>query len=409
MNLMGKRLAVIKLLLGGRHLLPILLTVNSGWASVQPIRVRVLDNAPEIQVRGADRPGALEWKVSCRHHTVQLLPLGSTLEPQKSVRQSSVVFHPRGERISVNRREYRGEIEVRSQGDACEVIDHLSVESYLRGVVNSEVSAQWSEESLAAQVIAARTYAYYQIEVAAGKKSRFDLDASVKDQVYEGSLKENLRSTQIVDRTQGLILSAHRGARPDPIKAFYHSTCGGETELPGKVWGGSYRGFKRKVACPFCRTSPAYSWSLELTSGDIVDAMQRGIGSSGSPSGWPKIPRDLFQAKNLLEVRPMSGFFNGRVGEVMTVWKGSATRFTLKLNASRFREWIGFSKLKSTWFQVQPRVLSDGGKDWVFQGRGNGHGVGMCQWGVKEMGAKGYRYASILHYYYPDAVLKKVW
>ena len=43
-----------------------------------------------------------------------------------------------------------------------------------------------------------------------------------------------------------------------------------------------------------------------------------------------------------------------------------------------------------------------------FSGSGNGHGVGLCQWGTKQRALDGFSYGEILSYYYPGAVLKKL-
>jgi stage II sporulation protein D len=412
-------------------LLLVFLTVNAAHAFISTpfgaaekrVRVRILEKAPGVQIRGATLVGlnalrqegleGLNWDLTCDRGSIQWVALNGKKKIKSGLLRSPVLFRPRLELSAVDQRDYRGEIEVRSRGSSCEVIDHLNLESYLKSVVNSEASAQWSEEALAAQVIAARTYAYYQIRSSAAKNAVFDLDANVKDQVYGGAIQENARSSAIVERTQGLILAASRGAHPAPIKAFYHSTCGGETELPEKVWGGKYPGFKRRVACPFCRFSPVYSWRLELSASEIAEAMLKEYGSSDRPAGWAKVSSDLFKAENLVEIHPWVGANQQRTSDLLTLWRGHTGRVALKLSASRFRELVGYSKLKSTWFQVQPqpqsKVIAGNLKNWLFQGRGSGHGVGMCQWGVKEMGAKGYRYASILQHYYPDAILRKLW
>jgi stage II sporulation protein D len=350
-----------------------------------------------------------DWILTCKAGGVQWIDVNPKNGTRKGVLPSPVFFRSSSEIVLVNQHEYRGQIEVRSRHGACEVIDHLSVENYLRGVVNSEVSAGWSEEALAAQVVAARTYAYYQISAGALKKFGFDVDSSVKDQMYEGMLKENIRSSRIVEQTQGEVLTASQGSRLYPIKAFYHSTCGGETELPERVWDKKYTGFKRRVACPFCRTSPTYFWSLELSPSEIASAVLRGVDQSLRPVSWSRVPRQLFKAQNLLAIQSWSGSDHQRTSDVLTVWQGRGSRVALKVSAAQLREWIGFSRMRSAWFQIRPRILGSGLKAWVFQGRGNGHGVGMCQWGVKEMGAKGYRYASILRHYYPDAILRKLW
>ncbi len=65
----------------------------------------------------------------------------------------------------------------------------------------------------------------------------------------------------------------------------------------------------------------------------------------------------------------------------------------------------GLSFFRSTAFQVR----SLGEKGWRFEGKGSGHGVGLCQWGAKVMGEKGLKSDRILRFYYPDAVLRKLW
>ena len=57
---------------------------------------------------------------------------------------------------------------------------------------------------------------------------------------------------------------------------------------------------------------------------------------------------------------------------------------------------MGYTTIPSTRFRVE-RI----GREVVLSGKGAGHAVGLCQWGAKEMAELGYRYESILQYYYP--------
>ena len=88
-----------------------------------------------------------------------------------------------------------------------------------------------------------------------------------------------------------------------------------------------------------------------------------------------------------------------RVGELSVEFENHFPEF---MNSQQFREVVGFDKIKSTrftWKTVGPNI--------VFSGKGNGHGVGMCQWGVKTLALRGRKYTEILKHYYPKAVLKK--
>ena len=51
----------------------------------------------------------------------------------------------------------------------------------------------------------------------------------------------------------------------------------------------------------------------------------------------------------------------------------------------------------------------DGDKpeEFVLNGAGWGHGVGLCQIGAAVMGERGYKYADILTHYFPGASIDK--
>jgi stage II sporulation protein D len=247
-------------------------------------------------------------------------------------------------------------------------------------------------------------------------RRHYDVDATVRDQVYDGSIKEDLKAQRLVERTRGWVLTVGDAARPTPLKAFYHSTCGGVTELPERVWGNSFAGFKHAVRCPFCGRSPAFNWKLDLTAADVVEAFRRAVQGSDEPSpdwarSWPRSWRQAVAARRLLDLRVRSRDPQGRVDEVITSWAytdpatGRPALAELSLTGARLREWVGPSRLRSAAFEVLARTRGA----WRISGRGNGHGVGMCQWGAKTMGERGYKTASILKYYYPDAVLRKLW
>lgn len=304
---------------------------------------------------------------------------------------------------------YRDEINIYAIGDQCEVVNVLDLEKYLDGLVNSEFSSSWNEESIEAQVVAARTYAYYQIQEAKFRKgSHFDLDATVKDQVYNGSLRENFHSSRAAAKTKGVILTSELGNTIFPIKAYYHSTCGGFTELPENVWGKASPGFTKKVPCPYCSSSPRYRWNLDLQSKDISSAIVKGIQTEGILPGWPKQAFRVLQQNRLLDVRITQLDQDGRVARLTTVWADGKTVLELPVGGARFRDWMGAGRFRSTWFQLISVGRGEGSR-WHFRGRGNGHGVGLCQWGAKTMGEKGFKMANILKHYYPDAALRKLW
>ncbi len=290
---------------------------------------------------------------------------------------STVKVSSLGGFIRVGGRQLRDEVYVYSLNGECVVVNHVDLEKYVAGLLNSEMSASWNLETLKAQAIAARTYAIFQMSEAQKGGRPFDLESSVKDQVYEGAHRERHKALQAALQTSGRIL-VHNDK---PIKAFYHSTCGGHTTSTDKVWGFK-SDYITPVRCGFCHVSPRYRWSHRVTAATLEKAFKK------------------------------RGLLNGRLGEIKVLRRASMGRVleveyldnkkTRKLEGAKFREMVGYGELRSTGFD-----LSRVGSDYVFKGSGAGHGVGMCQWGAKTMGERGYDAAQILKKYYPLASITK--
>ena len=391
------------------------------------IRVRLAEAAPGVSIHGYDLTirehsehgktvgppfeksfdRTSSWEIRCQDGFVRAIQGGGK---QSLELKAPISIESQGGFLLFHGKPYREEIRVFSNGSLCEVVNVLDLEKYLDGLVNAEFSSNWNSEAIAAQVVAARTYALYQIRMATQEAgSHFDVDATTKDQVYDGSIKEDYRASRSVDRTRGLVLGvqvAQNGFMP--LKAFYHSTCGGVTELPENVWGRRQAGFKHPVRCPFCNHSPVFHWELDLNSNDITEALLRGGKLDGIQPGWPRNWLQVLRSGTLTDVQPGALDAAGRVSKTVTVWSFTNRLIELPVPGAKFREWIGAGKLRSMAFQIVPqRGLAS--NHWHLEGHGNGHGVGMCQWGAKIMGEKGYKMAAILRLYYPDAILRKLW
>lgn len=288
--------------------------------------------------------------------------------------------------IRVGQSQYRDDLYVYSFNGDCIAVNHLDLEKYVAGLLNSEMSAKWSLSALMAQAVAARTYAVYQMREAGSTRYRglnapFDLDSSVKDQVYEGAHMERYKAIQAVQLTSGMVLTFQGHA----IKAFYHSTCGGQTETSERVWGVRLP-YIRSVPCPYCVRSPRYNWVYNVSPDDFARRL-RTIG--------------LLRGK-LVSVRVVDRNQLGRAGRVEI--KG--TDGAIVVSATRIRDALGTTRVRSTNFSV---AQNPGGGDFVFVGHGSGHGVGMCQWGAKTLGERGRTYAEILKTYYPAADVTKIY
>ncbi len=353
--------------------------------------------------RGVSVP-ASEWWIDCRDQTLGR----SDANGVRRIPRGGVVISSADGILNLNGKRYPEEIRVYPVDSACIVVNHLPIELYLESVVNSEFNSKWAKEAVEAQVIASRTYAWYQmLEARRDLKKLYDVESSEKDQVYAGLDRVDALGRELVRATRGMILSDKKGR--GPIKAFYHSTCGGSTVVPEQVWGAKVAGFRRGVPCSFCARSPVSEWSLRVSNLDMQTKIERALKSDPdaksalpswfhlNPAAWlltavqPKLALATQTKEQEVELK-----FISRT-------EGRPAR-TASVNAYRFRNWVSPVLMKSTQFQVSMEGVSA-----VFRGRGYGHGVGLCQWGAKAMGERGYKRDQILSHYYPDARLSRQW
>jgi stage II sporulation protein D len=129
--------------------------------------------------------------------------------------------------VRFNDKPYRGRLEVfTNPGGTLTVVNVVSLEDYVRGVVPNELSPGGypALEALKAQAVAARTYAVKNRGNFASQG--FDLLPTTRSQVYGGMATEHPLSTRAVEETRGIV-ATYMG---EPINALYTSTCGGRTE-----------------------------------------------------------------------------------------------------------------------------------------------------------------------------------
>lgn len=249
------------------------------------------------------------------------------------------------------------------------IVNVVDLEEYVAGVVSSEVNPGWHEELLRTQAVAARTYVLYKkLENAA---QPFDVYANVRDQVYTGRQKVNRAVLDAVNRTRGQVLT-YEGR---PIFAVYSSTTAGPTEDAVNVWDKDLP-YLKGVACPFDRKSPWYEWRATIP----FDVVESRLKEEGYSIGW------------LATLTPYGMTAAGRVKDIRILH----SRGELVITGQEFRRVLGYAKVRSTRFVIE-RI----DRHVVLAGKGAGHGVGLCQWGAKEMAELGYPYQSILRYYYP--------
>lgn len=267
-----------------------------------------------------------------------------------------------------------GRLQILPRGKALLVVNEIDLEEYVRGVVPFEMNAGWHPEALKAQAVAARTYGVYQRMMNGARE--YDVVASTQDQVYRGRTQPDPRVQEAVDATSGLVLT-HRNA---PILAAFSSTAAGPTEDAMNVWSKDLP-YLKGVDCPFDTNSPHYQWRAAINLQELERALRR----SGVMVG------------TIATVTPFSYSRAGRVTGVRILH----SRGELVLRGEDLRRAVGYTAIPSALFEVESM-----GREVVLAGRGSGHGVGLCQWGAKELAELGYSFGAILHYYFPGTQLQ---
>ncbi len=374
------RLPIIRYILVLLLLLPVSMSrIGIGMTDAatldETIRIAIVKSAQEVTVAG---DGLL---ISSGTGEAVVLSLPVTVRPVKDGVVAEGKFFRRlvfsaSTAVIVNNKPYRGLAELSNSEKGVLVVNQLPLEDYLVGLINCEISSAWPIEAVKAQAVIARTYALNR--KAARAKALYHMESTVIDQVYDGCLIEDSRARRAVTETEGQVLS-YGGA---VIQAFYHSTCGGRTEAAENVWG-SPLPYLKGVECQYCLTSLAASaWEQKLSMFEIEDRLRlAGHKLSG-----------------LTEIKPGALNSRGRLKNVVLV----ASKGTLSLTGDQFRKAIGYGIIKSTRFSIKSSP-----SEITFSGVGNGHGVGLCQWGAKQRALDGFGYVEILSYYYPGTDLKK--
>lgn len=306
-------------------------------------------------------------------------------------------------------RSFRGRLEIRATDKGLTVINVLSLEEYLYSVVPSEMPADWPDEALKAQVIAARTEALHKLKRHAAQG--YDLCSTVHCQSYTGVEQETPRIDLLVDRTRGLVMT-HDGKI---IDAIYSSSCGGHTQ--DNIFGGTdepylkgrsdledgavqfpmtpfmlERWLKASDWKAFCNESgyarPSdFRWTRSYASADL-DAL-------AGPLGVGHVQRI-----HVLKREP-----SGHISALEIIGDRSSATLNGELT---IRSALG--KLRSSLFEVEVKfdARRHEPERFIFFGGGWGHGVGLCQTGAAGMAGEGKTCREILTHYFCGIDLKKI-
>ncbi len=254
-----------------------------------------------------------------------------------------------------------------------EKVLELRLEDYVAGVVSGEMPASFPPEALKAQAVAARSYALTRrIEARAAGRS-WDVGAGVLSQVF--SEKPSAAARAAAEATVGEVLVAGM----EPVEAYFHAACGGWTE-GGLAALGRDLPYLSSVECGACGGAPGVRWKVRVGSREL----SRAAGLPGNATAARISARSTTGRAERLEVEA-----GGRRAGVA---------------ATELRRRLGFARLPSLAFEV-----SLDGAAFLFEGRGRGHGAGLCQWGAAQLARGGLGYREILARYYPGTEIRAMY
>ena len=269
----------------------------------------------------------------------------------------------------------RSTLSVQAHDGELQLIAALPLEPWVARVVAAESLPGTADAALRAQAIVSRSYAL------AGNARHSQ--AQLCDLAHCASLMASKNaalaaaSRQAAEATQGLVLHDARGAI---LRAVFHRSCGGVTANPHSVFGGqddTGAAVHAELECANDR------WATVVLRVDAEQAAARAIGLSDRPA-WQQLR---------LEFQP-----DGRLARVLDTVSG---RFATGDNFVRAMDSaLGWGVVHSTQFRWRAH-----GDQIVLEGKGSGHGVGLCQRGAARWASRGDTAAQILRRYFPQATI----
>ncbi len=271
---------------------------------------------------------------------------------------------------------YRGLVELIPSQGGLVAVNQVGLDDYVSSVIGSEMGHRFPPEALKAQAVASRTYALYHRNQRLDEY--FDVGNDQQWQVYKGVAAES-NLTQAAARDTADQVLTHQN---QIINAVFHSSSGGHTEDVANVWVEPLPYLKGVP--DYDSNAPVFSWTKRLTTNEL----SRSIGGVGSVTRVDVVERTPY----------------GRAKTVQVV----GTEGSKSLSASQFRQAL---RLRSTMFSISAAGLDSTTtaslvpitgtpSQFVVNGRGFGHGIGMSQWGASSLASEGWSYQQILFHYY---------
>jgi SpoIID/LytB domain protein len=304
---------------------------------------------------------------------------------------------------------YRGQVEISGRGRAVNV---LLIDEWLKGVLPAEIGGDSAPEALKAQAVAARSEAIFRLAKPPHESDGYDFCAGEHCQAYKGTRLENEAGNRACDDTLGVVLLADG----DVMDGVYSNMCGGVTAGAEDVWDSEpmpglvpvYDDPQQQL--PNLSTDEALAAYLARPHPNtFCDCANRGCADYAKKYyRWTKTvdASALSRASGIGRIRDVKVTQRQASGRVrkLTFYGDSGSKTIEKELPIRHALdlWSGL-------FVVSTEKTGGYVRSATFTGAGNGHGVGLCQHGAREMALRGATYSQILSHYYRGATIQKIY
>jgi stage II sporulation protein D len=213
----------------------------------------------------------------------------------------------------------------------------------------------------------------------------FDVCASTHCQLYRPAAASGARwmdlAAEAVRRSAGTVLWFESG----PAHVLYHADCGGHTSGAQQVWGGAAPGYLSARPDDGAAASAHRPWNFRVEGAALRRAVNadRRTNVGARLDGVHVLRRDAAGRAELVVLQ----------GERQPLVRGEELRGVL-VRA------FGSRSVRSTLFEIRRD-----GDAFVFEGRGFGHGVGLCQAGAFARISAGASPEEVLSLYFPGTKL----
>jgi len=295
-------------------------------------------------------------------------------------------------------RAYRGDLKVIIGEKGLTLINILSVEEYLYGVLSSEMPASSPSQALRAQAVAARTFVFRNL--GRHQKEGFDFCPHVHCQAYQGISAETPATIAAVRDTRGEVIIYN----DKPIDILFHANCGGC--LASDTFGKNNYMEEKVDSFNLDMPNSAYSEEEWFLNFPLAFCLK----NKGSKFRWQRV----------YDEEDFSIAFGGRIENLKNIiFKDKGECFHYKeieivtsTDSKSLKGNLGirnyFDRLRSSAFKIEKKLSDDGQTSMLlFWGAGFGHGTGMCQDGAVGMARDGYNWRKIINHYFSPVKIKK--